>query len=196
MISLCWDDADLNTAACCRKYSLLAAFFKALGFPIPYSRDVVSQPDKAWTNRRCSQTLFPRNCCVCTISQHLAGFRDPDLGSDLKNTLNVGLFALLHKSTRRSVSSPMSTVSCWVAWARVVWTISTSASAAACWTVQPYCSSSEASIFMNLCLLTVLERNSSFFKVHTMSPVNWTVGAILTFARRPCVASLVVGPEL
>ena len=129
-------------------------------------------------------------CCVCKISQHLVGLLDPDRASDLENTVHIGSFARPDRRARRSVSSPMSTVSWWVAWAKV---IRTSASAVACWNIHLCSSNFEASIFMNRCFFfTLLERNSSSFSEDTMSLVNWTIGAIITLVRLVCVLRLLL----
>ena len=100
------------------------------------------------------------------------------------------------RSTSRSVSSPTWTVSCIAADVNAACTMRTSAFPLACWISHPACSNLWDSKAINLCLLCLLERNSSFLVWSAMLEVKCTVTPIVPPDLLIWAQSLVLGLSL
>ena len=164
-----------NTFRFSKNRTSFCIFPSAAFFPMPNGRDVVSQPSMLWMNRTLSHTISPSSDLAAAISLILGDFSDCLRAYGLKNILYWMSTAWYSSKTRRSVSSPMSTVSCLAADEIAVWTIRRSASPCAWCTSHPVCSSFSASMLMKRCLFTLFERNYSFLIWRVSWLEQWTV---------------------
>ena len=79
MSSILWFCLQNCTAQFTGTGSTLINFWIKGFFPIPYMRDVVSHPVKAWANRRCFETSLPNTLLRTLISYTLVYFDVSDL---------------------------------------------------------------------------------------------------------------------
>ena len=155
---------------------------------------MVSHPSNECANRRLSQIWSPSTLCTWLMFQHHAACCEFDFGSNLKYSSQFVLFELQQRSKRRSVSSPTKTVSFDAADSIAVCATSTSASASAWMTTMLSCCKWLESSVMNLCLLVLLDKNTSFFIEHIISPVKRTSAATPDLSRLLWVLPFVDGP--